>query len=325
MNCNYCDWRCSLTRGEGRCRMYTFKDGVIQEKYPFTWSRCQAEEIEKVPIFHFLPDERILQLGSFNCNASCAYCMNASIAEPQQELATFVLQPEQVVTLAKRGQYKIIHFGINEVTVSLPSALKIAALARQNGILTGCSTNGFLTEEAAAAAAAAFDFFNLSLKSLQDSFYRQHLGLPTVAPVLRNIRYLAQHTHLEITTPITKDNEGEIPALAAWLASVNKKIPWHLFRLLPAHKLEHAAPPAVMTLVNTVTALEDKPYYIYIGNFVGSKWVNTHCRHCGETVITRLSDGACGARLQANYLKQDLCPHCGSRQDIVVEVNKCTA
>ena len=80
MNCNYCEWRCSLTRGEGRCRMYTFKDGVIQEKYPFTWSRCQAEEIEKVPIFHFLPDERILQLGSFNCNASCAYCMNASIA-----------------------------------------------------------------------------------------------------------------------------------------------------------------------------------------------------------------------------------------------------
>lgn len=323
MICNYCEWRCDLARGEGQCQMYTVKDGIIQEKYPYTWSRCQGEEMEKVPIFHFLPDERILQLGSFNCNASCAYCINANIADPQQELVTFELQPEQIVELAKRGQYKVIHFGINEVTVSLPSALKIVKLAKENGIIAGCSTNGYFTEETAKIAAEAFDFFNISLKSLQDGFYQQHLGLPSVAPVLRNIRYLAQHAHVEITTPITKDNEEEIPTIAAWLAAVNPKIPWHLFRLLPANKFEHATPPSVMTLVNTVAKLADKPTYIYISNFIGSKWVDTLCPHCGETVITRLSEGSCGARLQHNYLNQDLCPNCGTKQEIIVEVNKC--
>ena len=72
MKCNYCEFRCELSKGKGKCHMYEEIDGKILEKYPNEWTRCDTVDVEQIPLFHIYPNSRFLQLGGFNCNASCA-------------------------------------------------------------------------------------------------------------------------------------------------------------------------------------------------------------------------------------------------------------
>lgn len=135
MLCNYCEWHCDLSKGDGVCRMYEEKDNKIVEKYPNQWTRCHGIYVERIPIFHAWPNQRFLQIGSFNCNAGCSYCINASLTIKPQSPITFIMTPTEVVEQALRSNFKGIHFGINEVTVNLPSAIAVAKEAKNTGLL----------------------------------------------------------------------------------------------------------------------------------------------------------------------------------------------
>ena len=98
----------------------------------------------------------------------------------------------------------------------------------------GCLTNGYTTVESTELLASIFSFFNVSLKGLSSDFNRTYIGIESAKPVLRNIQRLAQDRHVEITTPIIQGaNDGEIDAIADFIAGVDPEIPWHVFRLLP--------------------------------------------------------------------------------------------
>lgn len=321
MKCNYCEWRCELSEKDGICHMYEQKDGEIVEKHKNEWSRCTALEMERIPFYHYHPDSRVLQIGSFNCNAACAYCINASIAiSREKDYEPFVLTPEEVIELAKKGNYKFIHFGINEVTVNLPSAIEIAKLAKKENISVGCSTNGFMTEYSAELMAQYFDFFNVSLKSISSEFYRKNLGLSSVDPIIRNIKYFAKHAHLEITTPIVnKGNENEILPIAKLLADIDKDIVWHIFRLVPENAMSVEDVPDVKNVSKLVEQARNILHNIYFGNFIGSNWVDTTCKNCGEIAIERLCDCACGARIMSVNINDDAtCKKCGAKLPIIM-------
>lgn len=312
MRCNYCEWHCDLSKGPGICGMYEIKDSAIVEKHPNKWSRCHGVYAERIPLFHGWPNQRFLQIGSFSCNASCAYCINASITIKPQDPITFVMSPEEVVDLALRSRFKGIHFGINEVTVNLPSALAVIKEAKKHNLIVGCSTNGFFTKEAAKLFSESFDFFNISLKSISDKFYKENLGLPSVAPVLRNIEYLSPVSHVEITTPVVMNgNEDEIPAIADFLYQVNPDLAWHVFRVLPKHLMADDAPPDVEYLASLVKKVKNKMPFTYFGNFIGSDWVDTLCPNCGEIAIERVCDCACGAKFLKDNTLKGICANCG--------------
>lgn len=301
--------------------MYEERNGQILEKNKNQWARCTGLEMERIPFYHYHPDSRVLQLGSFNCNAACAYCINASIAiAKEKDCKPFELTPEEVISLAKKGNYKFIHFGINEVTVNLPSALEIAKLAKKESIPVGCSTNGFMTEYAAELMAQNFDFVNVSLKSISSDFYKKYLGLSSVEPVIRNIKYFAKQVHLEITTPIVnKGNEDEILQIAKILADIDKNIVWHIFRLVPENAMSMEDVPDVSRVSKLVEQARKILHNIYFGNFIGSNWVDTTCENCGEIAIERLCDCACGARIMSINLNEDAtCKNCGCKLPIIM-------
>lgn len=321
MKCPYCEWRCDLGENvPGKCRMYALKNGEVKELHPFRWSRTQAVYIEQVPIFHFMPGMRLFQIGSFNCNAACKYCINSSVAlHPENEAVSFPMSCRQVIRLAKSGGYGGIHLGINELTVNFPSALAIAKQARAEGLYAGCSSNGFFTEAVAAQIADSFDFVNISLKALSDEFYKRKLGLPTCKPTVNNIRFLSRRTHVEVTTPIINDNEKDILPIACLLNDIDEDMAWHVFRAFAENELDATAVPDI----DRVTGLVDKARavhkYIYWGNFVGSKWVDTVCPVCGKTIIKRIVAEVCGATLQESVLTSENCPFCGTVLPITVK------
>jgi pyruvate formate lyase activating enzyme len=316
LNCNFCERRCDLSGGKfGVCRMYRQENGAILERFPHRWSTYMLSRIESLPFYHVYPGSRSMTLGTLGCNFDCRYCANGFIAkaEPETRLDTlYEFTPEELVAMAtKRGCHNIV-FNVNEPTVSLPSLRELAEAASASGVPMGCLTNAYMTEESTELMAGIFSFMNISLKGLSADFCQQYLGIADAAPVLRNIRRLATTTHLEITTPVIQSvNDGDIDQIAEFIASVDPEIPWHVFRLLPEHKMKGADYPNVAAIDKALTKSRKLLPYVYFHNFVGSDWVNTNCPNCKTTVIERFSLGCGGDRLSRYHCQDNKCPACG--------------
>lgn len=251
MECFYCEKRCNLEKGTtGVCGMYTEVNAEIRERFPNRWSSYQASHIEQIPFYHAYPGSRSLAIGTAGCNFNCRYCMNSYVAKERPEnLDLFEITPEKVVNMAKLSGCHNIVFGVNEVTVSLPSVINVAKEAKLNNIPMGCLTNGYMTEESAELVAENISFLNISLKSISPEFYIKYAEVDDIKPILRNIERFAKTNHVEITTPIVQSvNDKEIGEIARFIHDINPNIPWHVFRLLPEYKMKDCEYPDIQEI-----------------------------------------------------------------------------
>lgn len=315
MNCNYCEWRCDLTNGNGICGRYTVENEEVVEREPFDWIEFYSYTVESMPFYHVMPNEYVIQTGTVSCNARCSYCINSHLAiEENPKRKLMHKSAEQLVSLVKQMDVQGVVFALNEVTCFMPSAMAVADLLHENGLKCGCLTNGFLTEEAANTLASKMDFINVSLKSLSDDFYKEDLGLCSVQPVLRNIKIFNEKTHLEIVTPLIKEvADGEVYNIMDFLCSVNPEIVWHLFRLMPNHERADERDMTHDEMLKIYETAKEKMPYTYLGNFAGSQWIDTTCPSCGELLVKRISTGAWLGGTVMNNIKEGSCPKCGRR------------
>lgn len=325
MQCNYCERRCEISDGgTGFCRMYIASAGAIAERFPYRWSSCASSVIESIPFYHAYPGSRCLAVGTTGCNFRCRYCSNAYFAKEDPEIQQdrlYYLTPRELVGTAQKLDCRSIVFNINEPTVSIPSLLDAAREAKSAGIPLGCLTNAYTTEESTELLASIFSFFNISLKGLSDQFNKTYIGIDSVGPVLRNIRKLAQDRHVEVTTPIIQDaNDGEIDAIADFLAGVDPEIPWHVFRLLPEDEMLKEEYPDIQAINATLQSARKRLPYVYFHNFVGSEWVNTLCPDCGSVVVERFSLGCGGDKLKRLLCPDNRCPGCGRKIKIMSNI-----
>ncbi len=324
MRCNYCERKCEIGHNEtGFCRMYSVSEGRLSERFPHRWSACGVSLLESIPFYHAYPGSRCLVIGTSGCNFRCRYCSNAYIAKEDPEAQQdrmYHLPPDELVGMAQKLNCRSIVFNVNEPTVSIPSLLEVAQEARASGILMGCLTNGYTTTEATALLSSMFSFVNISLKGISTSFNKAYIGIASSAPVLRNIKQLAQDCHVEVTTPIIQGaNDREIEAIADFLADVDPEIPWHVFRLLPEDEMKDADYPNIQAINTVLYAARKRLPYVYFHNFVGSDWVNTSCLECGATVIERFSLGCGGDKLKRLLCEDSRCPRCGQKIKLLNE------
>lgn len=295
--------------------MYVRKGSRIEERYPHHYTAYVATHIESLPFFHAYPGSRSLQIGSRGCNFDCHYCSNAYVAKSLPgEVYTFRLEPKRLVDIAKKTGCHNIVFAVNEPMVSFPSFMKVAKEARAAGLSVGCLTNGYMTEEALDMLSEACEFINISLKGFSQEFYRKYTGISDFNPVLRNIRKLAAKNHIEMTTPIIQGiNDHQIMDIAEFIASVDRNIPWHVFRLLPEYKMQNEEYPSIQAINGKLEKARRILPYIYFSNFVGSTWVSTNCPGCGKKVIERFNLGGCGGKMVKYLLdEENRCPDCRS-------------
>ena len=324
MHCNYCERRCEISDGKtGFCRMYTVSGGAIKERFPHRWSSCGTSLMESVPFYHVFPGSRTLAIGTTSCNFRCRYCSNAYIAkeDPQaQQDRIYHLPPQELVKVAQKFGCRSIVFNVNEPTVSIPSLLEVSQEAKKAGIPMGCLTNGYMTEESTELLMSIFSFFNVSLKGLSPRFNRTCIGIASSRPVLRNIQRLARDRHVEVTTPIIQEgNDGEIDAIADFIAGVDPEIPWHAFRLLPEDEMKGVDYPSIEAIDEALQSARKKLAFVYFHNFVGSDWVDTACPTCGSIVVERFSMGCGGDKLKSISCREGRCPGCGQKIKILGE------
>lgn len=315
MKCNYCEWRCDLTNGNGICGRYKCENDKIVECEPFDWIDFYPYTIESMPFYHVMPNEYVIQTGTVSCNAHCSYCINSHLAIEENSARKLKHKSaESLVALCKQMDCKGVVFAINEITCFIPSAIEVAKRLHAEGLKVGCLTNGFETEETAHLLADSMDFINVSLKSLSDEFYKKDLGLSSVQPVLRNIKIFNDKTHLEIVTPLVHEVvENEIYDIMDFIYGVNPEIVWHLFRLMPNNERADERDMTHEEMLKIYETARQKLPYTYLGNFAGSQWVDTYCPDCGELIIKRICTGAWLGGTVFNNLVDGQCPKCGKK------------
>jgi pyruvate-formate lyase-activating enzyme len=322
MKCYICERGCAIPEGNtGACGLYQNQGEEIIELFPNKYLTVCPISIETMPILHFYPRGKFLQVSTTGCNFSCNGCVSALIVEEMEPSSKALreLLPERVIDEAVKNDCLGIAFLLNDPLASFPTFLQVAELAKKQGLLVGCSSNAYFTESSLAKISGYLDFINIGVKGLSDRAY-QNCGGSTVGPVLRNLKTLHDKgVHVEVSCMLKKDNMEEVVDLAEIITEISRDIPLQLMRFIPLEGADPSLEPSIREAEELYLRLRKSLNYIYLFNSPGTDYLNTICPRCGEVIYKRDFYGPMGAKLMFAAIgpgQKNICPQCAQIIDI---------
>ncbi|MDR3539553.1 MAG: radical SAM protein [Desulfosporosinus sp.] len=322
MKCSICERGCAILAGNtGACGLYQNQGEEIVELFPNKYLTVCPISIETMPILHFFPRGKFLQISTAGCNFNCNGCISTLIVKEMEPSSKALreLLPQQVVDEAVKNECLGIAFLLNDPLASFPTFIKVAELAKKQGLLVGCSSNAYFTESSLAKISGYLDFINVGVKGLSDRAY-QNCGGSTVEPVLRNIKTLYEKgVHVEVSCMLKTDNMEEVVDLAEIIAQISQDIPLQLMRFIPLEGADPSLEPSIRDAEDLYLRLRESLNYIYLFNSPGTNYLNTFCPHCGEVIYKRDFYGPMGAKLTFPEIgsgQKNICPKCGRTIDM---------
>ena len=292
VHCYLCAHHCRIANQKfGFCGVRQNMDGVL---YTYAYGKVVAshiDPIEKKPLYHFLPGSFSFSVATIGCNFHCGFCQNWQISQATFRDGNFAgeeLSPQDIVKEALKNKCKSISYTYTEPTIFFEYAFETAKLAKDAGLYNNFVTNGYMTKECLNMIKPYLDAANVDLKFFKDSSYKK-ICAASLQPVLDSIKLMRElGIWVEITTlvvPGENDSEEELKAIAQFIASVDKNIPWHVSRFHPDYQFtDHKATPQETLKKAQELGFEAGLTYIYVGNVSG--WGNdTHCPNCKKLLI----------------------------------------
>lgn len=298
VQCRVCEHFCAVRPGEtGRCGVRRNEGGVLYLTVYGDAVALNLDPVEKKPLFHFLPGEQILSLGTYGCNFRCPFCQNWSISQPSRlegraSIGGREVMPEMLVETCRRYGARMIAYTYNEPTVFFEYTLDTARLAHEHGIRNVYVSNGYMSQEALELLTPYLDGINVDLKAFTETFYGEQCQA-RLEPVKRNIRTIAQGTDIwiEVTTlliPGLNDSDEELRAMAAWLAEVDPAMPWHVSAFHPDYQMTDRPPTSPAALMRAYEiGRKAGLHHVYLGNVLDADRSTTYCPSCNEPLIRR--------------------------------------
>lgn len=312
VKCELCHKCCVIAENKkGACGVRKNLKGVL---YTLTYGRpCSIaiDPIEKKPLFHFLPGEKALSIGTFGCNFFCKGCQNYDISRgnPENTHLGFV-NPEKIIDIAKKENCKVIAFTYNEPTMFFEYMLDIARLAKKSQIKTVLVSNGYIRKEALNQLAEFLDSANIDLKGFSENFYKSYCNA-SLNPVMENLVFLKEKVWLEITNlviPGMNDSSFEVEEMCKWIKKNIGDVPIHFSRFFPLYKAEGMQATPLKTLENIKKIAEKHLSFVYVGNVSINGCEDTFCPACKKAVIQRE-----GYMIRRIFLKNGLCSFCRTK------------
>ena len=289
IRCDLCPAGCEISSGGfGNCGVRGNKSGKgIIPFYGFV-SAFAVDPIEKKPLYHFKPGTQILSIGFAGCNLRCPFCQNWRISQ-NADLSSGGkwMRCGEIVSTAMRYSSLSVAYTYSEPLVHIEYLLDCMMLARRHGVSNVLITNGNINYKAAVKILKYTDAVNIDLKSFSEETYKNCLGgnLQTVLDFIE-LAY-KMRVHIEITTlvvPDLNDSEKELSAIADYIASVNRGIPWHLSAYHPDYRW-NAPPTDPGFLLHTAEEARKKLPFVYPGNIAADN--DTLCLVCGAVLVKR--------------------------------------
>jgi pyruvate formate lyase activating enzyme len=269
-----------------------------------------VDPVEKKPLYHLLPNSKVLSFGTVGCNFKCPFCQNWDISQTKEVNEQIEVSPEQMVELAIEHGAASIAYTYNEPPIFYPYAKDIGLIAKEKGIKNIFVSNGFESEAMVDDMATWVDAANIDLKSWDDAYYKKVLkgGLEEVKATLK--RMVQKGIWVEVTTLLIEghnDTEEQIRAMARFIAQeLGTHVPWHISAFYPNYKMkEHHATKLATLLKAKAIGEEESLQYIYLGN-IGVEGT-TKCPHCQTLLISRNGYGEI-----VDHTKEGACPVCSN-------------
>lgn len=180
------------------------------------------------------------------------------------------MQPDELVQLAEslKGQGNIgIAYTYNEPLVGYEFVRDCASAARKKGLKNVLVTNGYCNEEPWKELLPVIDAMNIDLKAFNQGFY--HMAGGELDVVKRSIELAAGRCHVEVTTliiPDENDSDAEMGQMAAWLASIGKRIPLHITRFFPRYKMRDRQATPARDIFRLAEVARRHLEFVYEGN-----------------------------------------------------------
>lgn len=299
--CHICARGCLLSQGKtGACGLYELREGHIAELSPDRYLVACPISIETMPMLHYCPGGKFLQISTTGCNFNCPGCISTVIVEemPRESQALQRLDPQQVVDKALGNDCLGIAFLMNDPLASLPTFLRVAELAHAKGLKVGCSSNAYFSPHSLELLLPYLDFINIGMKGFSDASYRACGGSAGIGPVLANLRTLhAAGVHIEVSCIFRKDKSDELRGLASHLAEISKGIPLQLMRFIPFEGADISQETSIRQAEEFCQELRGALDHVYLFNTPGTQYLHTICPDCGRKLVLRDFYGPMGAKL----------------------------
>lgn len=300
VQCYACSHRCRIPEGKkGICKVRYNENGRLKVPRNYVGA-LQVDPIEKKPFFHALPGTRAFSFGMLGCDYHCDYCQNWITSQALRDPASEQngarpqdLTAQELAAAALKHHCQTITSTYNEPLITSEWAVEVFKQARTLGLLTSYVSNGNATKEVLEFLRPWVDLYKVDLKCFNDKSYRRNIG-GTLKPVLESIERLkAMGFWLEVVTlvvPGLNDSEKELQAMAEFLASISRDIPWHVTAFHPDYKMEDLdwTDPDKLNVSYQIGKAAGL-HYVYSGNRPGEVGTteNTYCPSCGELLIER--------------------------------------
>ena len=315
IRCVACGHRCLIAPGRrGICRVRYNEAGQLRVPFGYT-AGLACDPVEKKPFFHVHPGSDALTFGMLGCDFHCSYCQNWVTSQALRDEAAaapiMAVTPEQIVAAAQQQGARLVVSSYNEPLITAEWAAAVFQQAKPEGLLCAFVSNGNATPEVLDFLQPWLGAYKVDLKGFDDRRYRTLGG--TLDHVTETIKLVHERgLWLEVVTlvvPGFNDSPEELRAIAKFLASVSRDIPWHVTAFHPDYKMTDPRATQVDDLRRAAEAgVEEGLHFVYAGNLPGrvGEWENTRCPGCGETLVKR-----CGYRvLECKITSSGTCPHC---------------
>lgn len=316
VKCELCPHNCLVPSGKrGFCRVreHVPGEGLVAVTYGL-FSSVASDPVEKKPLYHFLPGDNVLSLGSVGCNMSCPFCQNWHISTWVPQVEMWRIDVNDLLSLVKRYRSKAVAFTYNEPLISYEYLLNSAPVLEKEGIKVVLVTNGLINSSPLSELVPHISAANVDLKTFDESTYKKLGGdLRTVQNTLKTL--IGSGVHIEITHLLVtgiNDNLAEFEEMCTWISkTLGELIPLHISRYFPVYKW--TKPPTNMTLLKKAKEVASKYLkFVYLGNVPGDS--DTECPGCGRLAIKRR-----GYHVSLLDVTPDgKCPACGFNLGIVL-------
>ncbi|MGD1060792.1 MAG: AmmeMemoRadiSam system radical SAM enzyme [Methanomassiliicoccales archaeon] len=311
--CYLCPHHCKIADGKvGVCGVRQNVGGKLYSLIYGRVSSIHIDPIEKKPLFHFLPGEGILSLGSVGCNLHCQHCQNFTISQAKtQESFLESISPEDVSRLATSNSVRAIAFTYNEPTIWHEFTYDTCKVAKEKGQFTVYVTNGFIELDPLREIAPYLDAMNIDIKGFKEEFYKD-VCRARLDPVLKATKLAHDlNIHIELTYLVItgkNDSEEEMRAFARWVAKdLSTYVPVHFTRFHPDYMMTDVPPTPIATMeLAQRIGKEERLKFVYGGNYDSKDGENTRCPKCGTLIVSRN-----GYQVHRTNLKGPDCPKCG--------------